>query len=134
MFHHAQALTMAVKHTETSNKVEILEGIFEGMDSADRHVEVGGSVLEALINEYGRIGCFANATRVFEAINGPCNEACLRAIIKACVTANPEPKWQEVRTGTVHRCLLPWKHLIIQFLWPTTSHTFRLLPFYIPVI
>ena len=95
-FDHLQALAMALRQAQTHNKLEILENIFAEMDYGDRFVDVGGSVIEALINEYGQTGCYANATRVFESINGPCNGACLRAILKACATADPEPKWEEV--------------------------------------
>lgn len=87
---------MAVRHTQPSNKLKVLKDIFAGMDGADRFVEIGGPVIEALISEYGRFGFYENATRVFESINGPCNAACLRAILGACATAEPKPKWQEV--------------------------------------
>lgn len=89
------ALAMALRQSQTPKKLEVLESIFEGMKGADRFVDVGGPVIEALINEYGRHGAYSEAERVFDMINGPANGPCLRAILNACATADPEPRWEE---------------------------------------
>jgi len=90
------ALAMAVRQAQTPKKLEALEDIFKGMKGADRFVDIGGPVIEALINEYGRNGAYSEAERVFDMINGPANGPCLRAILNACATADPEPRWEEV--------------------------------------
>jgi hypothetical protein len=87
---------MAIRYSQTPNKLEILEEIYAGMDTTGRFVEVGGPIIEALITEYGVKGHHANATHVFENILGASNEACLRAILQACARADPEPKWEQV--------------------------------------
>ena len=74
----------------------MLEYIFEKMDPEDRYVEIGGSIIEALIKEYCRMGSYDNAKGVFDMIQGPCNGQCLRAMLLACARARPTPRWEEV--------------------------------------
>jgi pentatricopeptide repeat protein len=76
--------------------VAVLEAIFSTMDASDRSADVGGPVMEALIKVYGQMGSYEEAKRIFDMIEGPSNGPCLRAILFACSTAHPSPRWEEV--------------------------------------
>jgi pentatricopeptide repeat domain-containing protein 1 len=51
--------------------------------------------LEALIRTYGQAGLFEQASHVFEMIEGPADSSCLRAMLLACSTAKPRPRWEK---------------------------------------
>lgn len=99
------------------------------MDANDRFVNIGGAVMEALISEYGRLGCYANASCVFQSINGPSDGACLQAVLRACIAADPEPKWEEVGFPMVleySSCVVLYVDRLFQFCTPATSFVVRL--------
>ena len=91
-----QALSLSIRNSQLPNKREKLEYIFDKFDPSDRYVEVGGMIIESLINEYCTMGAYDDAKRVFDMIQGPCNGQCLRAILFACAKALPAPRWEEV--------------------------------------
>ena len=101
-----QALALSVRNSLLPNKKEKLEYIFDKLDVADRHADVGGSVIEALTNEYGRKGSYDSARRVFDMIEGPCNGHWLRAMLLACATASPGPRWEEVRRSSEEKLMV----------------------------
>jgi hypothetical protein len=93
---HFQALALALRQSEASRRLKDLEAIFDSMEVADRRVDVGGAVIEALIMEHGKNGSFDKAKRVFDMVEGPTDGPCLRALLSACATSNSGPRWEEV--------------------------------------
>lgn len=100
-----QSLALAIRDSQAINKTETLEAVLHTMNDSDLYVSVGGPVIEALINEYGKIGSFSDAKRVFDIVKGPTNGRCLRAMLHACGTAHPRPMWEEVRSRNIGKHL-----------------------------
>ena len=80
---------------DADEKLVLLARIFDLMGPNEWKTSVGGPVIEALISTYGALGMYEDARRVFESIEGPCDAACLRAVLFACSQASPVPEWEE---------------------------------------
>ncbi|GKY92198.1 hypothetical protein MPSEU_000191000 [Mayamaea pseudoterrestris] len=81
--------------TDNVMKIVYIQMITDTMTRNDWKAEIGGPVIEATINAYGALGCYTDARAFYDKIEGPADAACLRAMLFACSTAQPQPQWQD---------------------------------------
>lgn len=90
-----QKLASAIRSsTHDIAKSDMLQHIVSLMNPPEMHASIGGSILEALIRQYGAGGKYVEARRVFEQIQGPVDASCLRAMLYACSAGEP-PRWED---------------------------------------
>lgn len=81
------------KAASDEEQLALLWRVYASMTPRERHVDVGGRLIEAIIGAYGVLGHFDEAMSVFASIQGPSDSECLRAILFACSFADP-PQWK----------------------------------------
>ncbi len=98
-----QSLVYAIDHSReaeltSQKKAALLDGVLSGMSVADRKVQIGGPLFEAVIRNHGNatnpISSYQAARMAFDSIIGPVDDACLCAILRVCSTVSPI-KWNE---------------------------------------
>lgn len=90
-----QLLVKAVRSTnDLEERSVLLARIADTMGPKEWRAAVGGPIIELLITTYGSLGCFADAKRVYDSIQGPCDASLLRAILFACSFVHP-PEWEQ---------------------------------------
>lgn len=91
-FYH---LSRALKKTvDVVSRSSSLKSIYDTMSVQERSAMVGGPIIEALILAYAAIGDYQSAVHVYDAIEGPSDATCLRAILYACSVSSP-PQWED---------------------------------------
>jgi len=80
---------------DLDERLVLLTRIFDVMTPDEWTVDVAGPIIDLLISTYGALGLYDDAIRAFNSIQGSPDAACLRAILFACSTAKPYPRWQE---------------------------------------
>ena len=78
---------------DVGEKCSFLEGIYSRMETRDKHVTIGGQLIENLVFALGSQGRFDDAKETFESLVGPSDAPNLRAMLFACSNANP-PAWE----------------------------------------
>jgi pentatricopeptide repeat domain-containing protein 1 len=90
-----QSLARSIRSVEnTTSRVEWLREVYGTMSVDQKAAEVGGPIVDALIQGLGLSERFDDALETFESIAGPADARCLRAILSACSTVHP-PRWKE---------------------------------------
>lgn len=79
--------------TDATEKCAFLEGIYSRMTFQDKHVSMGGQLIENLVFALGSQGRIEDAKKAFESLEGPSDAPNLRAMLFACSNSNP-PLWE----------------------------------------
>ena len=79
--------------SNATEKCSFLEGIYSKMKTREKHVTIGGHLIESLVFALGSQGRFEDARNAFESLEGPSDAPNLRAILFACSNSEP-PEWE----------------------------------------
>jgi pentatricopeptide repeat protein len=88
-------LARSIRSVENATvRAEWLREVYSTMNADQRTADVGGPIIEGVIQGLGVLNRFDEALETFESVVGPSDARCLRAILSTCSIVSP-PRWKE---------------------------------------